>query len=249
MTSEDLESIEPYQPFWENFNSTLRVDLKRFVIEIQLTEQRDFEFEIDKVLLAFRLFQICNVFCKIAWFFTDGKVTSVSIRDNPIQDRSTFWYIDMYQSPFKIEDMNKISQLLHQINEANLNERHALRIATERFTRSFSEHQLDEKIIDLCIGFEALMSKGKVRTNIGQYIGLGCATLLGEDQEQREDIEKFMIEAYRLRNKIVHGLEYSAQITIREKEFDIYGIGIQLQEILKDSIIEMIASLIITYYS
>ena len=83
------------------------------------------------------------------------------------------------------------------------------------------------------------MSRGKVRTNIGQYIGLGCAMLLGENQEQREDIEQFMIEAYRLRNKIVHGLEYSALITMGDKEFDVYGIGIQLQELLKDSIIEM----------
>jgi hypothetical protein len=161
MTPEVLESVKSYQPFWENFNATLRVDLRTFIIEIQLSEKMDFEFEIDKALLAFRLFQICNVFCKIAWFIRDGKVTSVAIRDTPIQDRSTFWYIDMYQSPFQIEDMDEVSRLLNQINQTNLNERQAMRIATERFMRSFAEHQLDEKIIDLFYWIRSHHVQGK----------------------------------------------------------------------------------------
>jgi len=86
---------------------------------------------------------------------------------------------------------------------------------------------------------EALISRGKVHSNIGQYIGLGCAMLLGEDAEQREDIEQFIIEVYKIRNKIVHGADYTAQVQIRENELDIYGIVNQLQELLKDSIIEM----------
>ena len=47
-------------------------------------------------------------------------------------------------------------------------------------------------------------------------IAIACSTLLGKNEEEREDIKRTLVEGYKIRNCIVHGSEYS-RIEMDEK--------------------------------
>jgi len=91
------------------------------------------------------------------------------------------------------------------------------------------------------IAFEALFLKGdKAPSNTGQMIGLACSTLLGKNETEREEIRRFFMRAYRMRNRIVHGSEISPQ---ERKDFPDFIL--QLKEYLRESINKLIWAIIL----
>lgn len=137
----------------------------------------------------------------------------------------------------RIDEIEGIKRLACRINKIDFNKRKSLRITCERFSRSFVEHREDEKIIDFMIAFESLFLKGKtVPSNTGQFIGLGCSMLLGKNDKEREEINEFLVEAYKIRNKIVHGSELVTPITIHNETWEMEDFISQLREYLIESI-------------
>ena len=55
--------------------------------------------------------------------------------------------------------------------------------------------------------------KGEKRAaSRGNIIAIACSTLLGNDEEEREEIKKTLNTAYAMRNSIVHGSDYGKKI-------------------------------------
>jgi hypothetical protein len=202
ITKEELERFKAFNKitFWSRAISELTH--RTFVIELLLTEadREEAISKIFKILLALRLYKKDAVLVKILIFEDPIKSTSaMTVFDSPFPE----WF--RYPYSVKIEDIEEFMKFVAKVFETDLEKRGSLRIACERFSRSCEEHKDDEKIIDFMIAFEALFKSEKVYSNIGKFIGLGCSMLLGEDEKEREDINEFLIDAYWIRNKIVHG--------------------------------------------
>lgn len=86
------------------------------------------------------------------------------------------------------------------------NKNNGIRIALERFNKSFHRENSDDAIIDLAIGFEVLLSDSQ--NEIAHKISTRVALLSKIDQAIKEEpfvVFKNMKEFYSVRSKIVHG--------------------------------------------
>jgi len=217
-----------------------RINMRTFVIEILLKELniKKILLKIYKVLLAMRLHRASDIFCKVIWFEKKSKVNTLTMLDSPIPEPHA-----RTRSPHSMEitEFEELKKLANKIDKIDFNERNSLRIACERFSRSYEEHREDEKIIDFMIAFEALFLKGKkVPSKIGLYIGLGCSMLLGKNDKEREEINEFLVKAYNIRNRIVHGSEFITSVQINNETYKIQDFIFQLQKYLRESIKKLV---------
>jgi hypothetical protein len=207
------------------------ITTQTFLIEIPDISKdenpRETERKIYKLLLALRLYKAEGVpFCKVIWYEEKSMATSLTIINPPIP-----WKRDIYL--LKTEEIEDFRRMANLVNNIDFESRKSLTIACERFSRSYEERRVDERIIDFMIGFESLFLKGKASTaNIGRFIGLGCSMLLGRNDTERAKINDFLVEAYAIRNKIVHGSE---SVTSVKEDFIL-----QLQSYLRESIKKLV---------
>lgn len=96
-----------------------------------------------------------------------------------------------------------------------------LNIALRRFNSGVEETDIEDKVIDFMISFEAmfLQSNGELTFKLANRV----AVLLGKTSDERETIREIMIVAYAWRSCIVHGnkkqlLKIQGK-TVSEKEF------------------------------
>lgn len=241
---EDIDKIKQFPAvgllgLYERYFSS--INQRTFVIEFLGKDDSDFEYiekEIGKILLAMRLYKPISVFCKIIWFIEKDKTTSTVILDSPLpRIEEIFFSHDLLQ----FDELEKIAKIVKKIDRIDFDERKSFRIACERFNRTFEKYKEDEIIIDLIIAFEALLLRGKkVQSKIGQFLGLGCSMLLGKDDKERNEISEFVVKAYEIRNKIVHGAEYEFPIQMGNRKYAIHDFILQLQKYLSESIMRLI---------
>ena len=68
-----------------------------------------------------------------------------------------------------------------------------MKLACRRFQWAYQEYSYEDRLIDYMIAFETLFLKGKQRTyKKAEPIAIACSTLLGNDDEEREDCKKEM---------------------------------------------------------
>jgi hypothetical protein len=130
------------------------------------------------------------------------------------------------------EDKEAIINNLEKIYAIEFDKNSPLRIACSRFDRSLHDMDFEDKIIDLCIGFEALYLKGEYGQDKGQSIGLGCSMLLGLNNKERTKIYNNIKNAFKIRNDIIHGK------SIKIKNLHI--IVSNLEDYLRSSILRLI---------
>jgi len=75
---------------------------------------------------------------------------------------------------------------------------------------------------------------------MGKFVGLGCSMLLGNSTEERNEIKQFLIKAFDIRNKIVHGDDLKTPIQVNRKKYEIKEFSVQLQKYLQHSIKKLI---------
>ena len=69
------------------------------------------------------------------------------------------------------EDFSPLSELIHRIRQAKIDERKHFHLAVRRFEHSYEVTDIDDKLIDLMIAFEILFLKGEnVRAPTGVVI-------------------------------------------------------------------------------
>lgn len=233
INKEEIEALKEFGVvnYWAGIS---RITMRTFVMEISrksMEERRETLRRIYELLLAMRLYKADNVFCKVILYAENANIKSLTILDPPVPERTGVPYA------IQLDEVDRIRKIANKIKRIDFDKRTSLRIACERFSRSYEEHREDEKIIDFMIAFETLFLRGKkAPANAGQFIGLGCSMLLGRNDKERKEINEFLVEAYSIRNKIVHGSEFATPIKINNEIYEIDDFILQLQNYLRESI-------------
>ena len=134
---------------------------------------------------------------------------------------------------FSLDEMQNLVAILKKVKTVDFDKNSSFRIACTRFGRSYLDRFDEDKLIDLCIAFEALFLQGKrVRAPMGQVIGLACSMLLGNNIEERKMIKENIELAYSRRNDVVHGKDF---------DFDqIYALVPDFEDYLRRSLFHLI---------
>jgi len=155
-------------------------------------------------LLSLRLLKPGYVYFGPIITYTEDKstasITNFEKRPNP----STFFNM-MNLDRNEKQELVKIINGIHNLDPENTP---YLRIAFSRFSRYFSNRHREDKLIDLCIAFEALFLKGEYKQRIhsmGVLIGKLCSELIGDTKDDKKKISSIIQTCYQLRNKVVHG--------------------------------------------
>ena len=102
-------------------------------------------------------------------------------------------------------DAKKIRELFQELMNYEWKQSDPLRIALEYFGRACNELNPEDKIIELCKGYEALFTEGKKFKGVTRkHIAKLCSNYLSEffDKEQTNEIIDY---TYQVRNDIMHG--------------------------------------------
>ena len=225
ITQEDEEKFE-------NWGFEKKRELEYLVLELKNSTfqkiREDFN-PIQNALLAFRLFKTGDIFLEDIYVIPHG-IDRIKMRIYATPMPRIFASYKMGK-----DDIDGITNIFAQIQRVNFKQKSSFMIACDRFGRYYQNYRLEDKLIDLCIGFEALFLKGgHIRTGMGkgELIGLACSMLLGQNNRDRNKISKVLREAFDCRNKLVHG----AKVDMLKK----WKIFSDLEEYLRKSILRLI---------
>ena len=234
--SEELKKLKKHPMQFLLGDSFSLISPKTFVLEIKTDDTKKIDTLAYQVLLAMRLFKTGSVCYKHFLALEKSKLIYAFTINPPIPR----WLKDNYV--LDINQIDEIKKLLEKIIQIELGKNKPFRVACERFSRSFEERRNDDKIIDLAIAFEALFTdEDTSRTNVmGDFIGLGCAMLLGTSPEERKSIKQFLGKAFTIRNKIIHGSEVKSPIIVNNQDYEMRDFAFQFREFLRASIKKLI---------
>ncbi len=136
-----------------------------------------------------------------------------------------------------IGELLELRKLWSDIKAINLTNVYPLEIALKRFNFAHERSGLEDKLIDIMIGFETLYSDSN--TEIRYKISLRTAILIGNNLEERKIIFKVMQEAYLKRSDLVHGRKLEDRISVSKpvnKEFRMHEFVDLIKNYLSDSI-------------
>ena len=114
-------------------------------------------------------------------------------------------------------DIPTLNEIISKIELVDFTDRTSLYLAKKRFERGYAEDDKEDKLIDFMIAFEALFLKGEKGSFAnGKIIAIACSVLIGENENDREQIKENLLKAYKIRNAIVHAGSYNRLITNKE---------------------------------
>jgi len=177
---------------------------KNTVIELKNASTKElFETEFDpltKALLAFRLLKAGGIFLDSVIAIERGMIRRIIYPSHPE-------FLPAYE--FSLGEIKNLIAVLEKVQKVDLDKNSPFRIACTRFGRSYLDRFDEDKLIDLCIAFEALFLQGKrTRAPMGQVIGLACSMLLGKNIDERKMIKENSELAFSCRNDVVHGQDF-----------------------------------------
>lgn len=145
-------------------------------------------------------------------------------------------------SVVQAKDVPLIQELWIIVKNEDFKKDLALQIALRRLVFSLDRERYDDKLIDIMIGFEALLFKdikdegykGELRYRFSHR----AAFFLEDDPTKRE--LKFMImrKAYDLRSTLVHGGNPEGQVKIQGKKLEIKNFILQIQDEFRRAIVK-----------
>ncbi len=137
-----------------------------------------------------------------------NKTESSMHRSYPLAQRNSIGFIYGWPSSreYKIEirDLVKVRVLAQKLSEIDPEKSGSLLLALERFGKSYYEIYLEDQLLDYMIAFEALFIGEKRIREKKKTIAGSTAKLLGESENQKQEIIKTIESAYDVRNCIVH---------------------------------------------
>ena len=200
-------------------------------------ESEEWERKVNNILLALRLFKANQIFIRVTWF-ENSETQCVSWSDASVP----FLVTERYSLEKK--EIADLRELVKRVDAIDFDKDTSLRIVCERFGRSYEKEDWDEIIIDLMIAFEALFLRGTNPnlnlSHTGLFIGLGCSMLVGMNNEERKNIGEFIVEAYKKRNKIVHGSDFKTSFHVDSRVYEIEDFVVKLRDYLRQSMKKLI---------
>jgi len=232
LSKEDLDDFKT-NPTLPPYIMTLPVN---FVLEKYITVENEHDFQLDPILrnvvLALRLLKKSYVSGSSVFYVLVSEkrlLDSWSCEEEP---RHEFWG---FKYALNFDEFPALKEILGKIQGIDFAKRKSLHLACKRFQRAYEESDAEDQLIDMMIAFEALFLKGeKAVSPAGQIVATACSILLGKNDEEREEIRRFLTKAYSVRNCIVHGSEY--QKPIINKEYDIPEFVSKIEDYLRESI-------------
>jgi len=237
VSKEDIEDLKSgFFPLPTNLRERISPNTTVLAKNIEVKENHDFELDktMRNVVLALRLLKegyfYGNYVCYILLPEKRSRILdSLSWDEQPRERRLGFGYA------LNFDEIPELKKLLEKLQALDFSKRKNLHLACKRFQRTYEESDSEDQLIDLIIAFEALFLKGEKRMSWrGQTIAIACSTLLGKNEEEREEIRSFLTKAYELRNCIVHGSEYKKPYV--KKEFEISDFVSEIEDYLRESI-------------
>ncbi len=123
-------------------------------------------------------------------------------------------------------DVEAFKEFWNGFRKVDLGQQAAMGVAIRRFNFAYERLGLEDKLIDLMIGFEALFFKSGEFGENRHKLALRVARLLSEDYETRKRIAKEVAAFYDTRNLVVHG-----ELVTLKPEFIT-----KIEDVLRDSI-------------
>ena len=202
-TEEDMELFTSTSPFFEL--KLMHGQEKITVLELKDTSTDElFEKEFNpltKTLLAFRLLKAGGIFIDSIYAIEHGVIRRIIPPSEP-------GFLPGYE--FSLDEIKNLVAILKKVKTVDFDKNSSFRIACTRFGRSYLDRFDEDKLIDLCIAFEALFLQGKrARAPMGQVIGLACSMLLGKYIDERKMIKENVELAFSRRNDVVHGKDFN----------------------------------------
>lgn len=225
-TEEDRERFTSISPFFEL--KLMRGQENITVLELKDTSTDELfgkEFNpLTKTLLAFRLLKAGGIFLDNIYAIEHGKLGKIIPPSEPD-------ILPGYE--FSLDEIKNLVAILNKVKTVDFDKHFSFRMACTRFGRSYLDRFYEDKLVDLCIAFEALFLQGKrARDPKGQVIGLACSKLLGKNIDERKMIKENIELAFRHRNDVVHGNDF---------DFDqIYTLIPNFEDYLRRSIFHLI---------
>lgn len=108
-----------------------------------------------------------------------------------------------------------------------------IRLALRRFRSGIEENELEDRLIDLLIAFEALFLEDPVE--MAYRLSNRVAMVLGKNDSEADEIRETISEAYKVRSKIVHGKE-APSIKIKGKVIELGDLVQATEEYLRQSL-------------
>ena len=102
-------------------------------------------------------------------------------------------------------DATKIWELFQKFMKYEWKRTDPLRLAILWFSRACDELNPEDKIIELCIGYEALFTEGRrVKGPIREHLATECSDYLSEIYD-KEQVYEIINDVYQVRNDLMHG--------------------------------------------
>lgn len=118
--------------------------------------------------------------------------------------------------------------------EKNMN---YLLASIHRFNISYDNKHISDKIVDLCISLETLLDDSG--NEIALKLSLRLALLLGNTEDERENLWRFIKKCYNVRSEIVHGKKRS-HIQIANNSFTDQQIVQKLEDVTRKAITKVV---------
>lgn len=123
-----------------------------------------------------------------------------------------------FMHALSLEELEKSRDIFYQLQKMDAKKHSPLKIACDRISRIITSKFVGDQLIDACIGYEALFFEGQQSGgNRGLAIAIACSMLIGETYEERKKIKEVIVSGFKLRNKIMHGSDYTGEPIIKTK--------------------------------
>ncbi len=154
---------------------------------------------VGRVVTSFRLLKPGNISCNMVRTVPTVQVPGLpsgGSSKEPVPPWGTRYLM-------KKGEESKLMEVWQHFENRDFNKPDPVNVALRRFNFSFERGQVEDKVIDLMIAFEALLLNEEGSPT--HKLALRFAKLLGNDFVERMTLYKEMKRFYKIRSKIVHG--------------------------------------------
>ena len=145
------------------------------------------------------------------------------------------------------DEIEQFTGLWRKYREIDFSQDKALNIAIKRFNDSFTRREVEDRIIDLMIAFEAMFLKENEKMELTFKLSLRTAIFLEDVDAESENLFEFMKKAYDTRSDIVHGVKTKDKIKVKRSinagEYDEYTLNEfvnKLEDIFRECLLKYI---------